>query len=182
MIIIDKFREMIDRRKRNFIKEEALKLKTKKRKKEIKSNKSSLNEMMEKFFLDHNGILHKKDAHGIRADSLPGLFKRPFGINIQSDPKDIKSPRDSSKEKKSKSMYRSVKGSKNRIPEYFRKYVQSPQEVEMDESDMKLQESVRLITSQGEKIGKSDNDGFQTDRKMSRREYNQSFDKISTYL
>lgn len=81
-------------------------------------NKTSINDTMQKFFLDHNGKMMKKDTYPLRMESLPGLFRKPFKAKVNV-PAKVEKPEHSN-------LLYKVKGttkyfsSKEKLPEEFK--------------------------------------------------------------
>ena len=148
-LYIDILRNQVERRKRNKLKElEHNKRSKKKIFKNITSTRSSVDENMKKFYLDHNGVMIKRESYPIRVDALPN-FKRTLNHKVIKE--HFINNADASKSLKKGKSGLTYFSSKESLPEDFKHHatkldISGPLEDRID-----LKYGVRMITASGER-------------------------------
>ena len=137
------------------------KSKSKSKNRKFQPKQQSINDLIKTCYFDHNGKVIKKDGASVRADSLPGLIKRPFKF-------DLKQEFDTEKPQFYSSLYKIVNTSKSvkggvKIPANYKKEGKAQifdtsladlQERMLMNSSLSLSHNVKMINQDGERFGK----------------------------
>lgn len=152
---IDKLRKQVERRKRHRLKELEFNSKANRKKvtKTSQKNKVSLEEILKKHYIDHNGKMVQKNAIPIKYDTLPGFYRKALNHSVEEHPLIEKSGLSDSLYKiKSSAKYFS---SKYKLPEVFQDHMTEVEPAETLDDNIEPSFGVKMITSTGERrVGK----------------------------